>query len=292
MNRRTEGVLLILCSASSFACLAIFARFAYQAGIEPMTVLFLRFTLATGMMLLLALGRRCKLPDRKTVIQLAAMGGIGYVGQSICFFGALTMASAGLVELLLYLYPPLVTILSVIFLRERLTATKLVALTVALAGLVLTIWPLGGGRPLGILLGIASAVIYAVYIIVGSRVTRGVDPIMASTIIIASAAVVYGVIAGLRGIVLPRTAAGWESVTGLALVATVLAIVTFFAGLERLGPVDTAMLATVEPPVTLVLAAVLLGESFGTLRLVGGAMILAAVLVLARIHPDPVVVSE
>lgn len=85
-----------------------------------------------------------------------------------------------------------------------------------------------------------------------------------------------------------RTAtSAWAAVVGIALVSTVLAITTFFAGLERLGPPDTATLSTVEPVVTVVLAAAVLDESIGPAQLLGGALILVAVVALARRRPAP-----
>jgi len=65
-----------------------------------------------------------------------AHGGDGYVGQSFCYFTALTMASAGLVAILLYLYPAIVTILSVLLFKERMTGLKILALILALVGTV------------------------------------------------------------------------------------------------------------------------------------------------------------
>ncbi len=74
---------------------------------------------------------------------------------------------------------------------------------------------------------------------------------------------------------------------GLALVATVVAVVAFFAGLERIGPTETSSLSTVEPAVTVVLAAAVLGETVSALQVAGGALILAAVVLLARSPARP-----
>ena len=68
----------------------------------------------------------------------------------------------------------------------------------------------------------------------------------------------------------------------MALVATVLAAVAFLAGVRRIGPTNAAMLSTLEPVVTVILAAALLGERLAPLALVGGALILLAVLLLTR----------
>jgi drug/metabolite transporter (DMT)-like permease len=78
------------------------------------------------------------------------------------------------------------------------------------------------------------------------------------------------------------SAGGWLAILAVALVGTVLAIGFFLAGLERLGAVRTSVYSTLEPAFTLALAALLLGEEVSALRLAGGALILGAVLLLAR----------
>ena len=57
---------------------------------------------------------------------------------------------------------------------------------------------------------------------------------------------------------------------------------TFFAGLERVGPTNASTLSTVEPAVTVVLAAMVLGETISFFRIIGGMMIILAVIILAR----------
>ena len=150
--RRWIGPLLIVISAISFGTLPIFARLAYAAGATPTTVLLLRFVLAALMMVCVMIVRRIPFPRRHVLLGLVLMGAVGYVGQSLSYFTALTLASAGLVALLLYLYPAIVTLLSALILKERLTPLKLGAVLLALVGTALTIGPTGSGRTLGILL--------------------------------------------------------------------------------------------------------------------------------------------
>jgi drug/metabolite transporter (DMT)-like permease len=283
--RRPTGVLLVVVSSASFGAMAIFARLAYASGADPITVLFLRFTIATAVMLGLLRLRRQPLPRGRLLLGLIGMGALGYVGQSICYFTALTVASAGLVALLLYLYPILVVILAAAVFRERITRSQLGALLLAVAGAGLTIGPGSGGRPLGIALGFGAAIIYALYILAGSRLMRQVLAIPASTVIIAATAAVYTVLAALRGLHLPATPTGWAAVLAIALISTVVAIGTFLAGLERIGPADASTVATCEPAVTLALAAAVLGEAITPSRLAGGALILSAVVLLARQRP-------
>jgi drug/metabolite transporter (DMT)-like permease len=68
----------------------------------------------------------------------------------------------------------------------------------------------------------------------------------------------------------------------MVVVSTNLAIVTFLAGLDRIGPTNTAMVSTLEPLVTVLLANWWLDETLTPLTLLGGGLILLAVLLLTR----------
>lgn len=276
------GAALIVASALCFGSMAIFARAAFASGVDPTTLLLLRFTLAAALTWGLFLARGARLPRGRTLAILLAMGGLGYAGQAFCYFGALTLASAGLVALLLYLYPALVAILSRVVLGHPMTPLHVAAVAVALAGSVLTIGDAGDGSALGIFLGLLGSLIYAVYILTGSRLPRDVTPEASTAVILSAAAVVYAGVALVRGVRLPATAAGWGAVVAIAVVCTVMAVGLFLAGLTRVGPVRASIYSTVEPAFTVVLAALFLGEAITWPRVLGGALILAAVVMLAR----------
>lgn len=279
--KRFAGVILIIISAAGFGTLAIFGRFLYAAGLDTITLLFFRFVLSTAVLIVILILRRESLPRGRVLAQLIGMGALGYAGQSFTYLSAIKYASAGLVALLLYLYPAFVLVLSVIFLKEKVTWIKAGALTLALIGTGLTVGP-AGGQFLGILLAIASAVIYSVYIIVGAGVMKKVSAIQSSLVIFASAALVYGALTAVNGAHLPATGAGWWFLAGIVIVATVIPVTAFLAGLERIGPTNASLLSTLEPVVTVLLAAWLFAEHLAPIILIGGALILIAVLVLTR----------
>jgi drug/metabolite transporter (DMT)-like permease len=280
MNRLL-GVTFIAISAASFGTLAIFGRYAYANGLDTFTLLFLRFTFSAILLAALLLIRREPLPCGGTLARLVGMGGLGYVGQSFCYLTAIKYASAGLVALLLYLYPTIVAILSVIFLKDKLNRLKVIALGLATLGAALTANP-QGGQWRGILLALLAAVIYSVYIIVGAGVMRQVSAVQSSVVIFASAGLVYGLLTAINGPHWPLTSAGWLAVAGVTLIATVIAVVAFLAGLKLIGPTDASMLSTLEPVVTVLLAAILFGEVLRPVSLLGGGLILAAVYLLTR----------
>jgi len=279
--KQLTGILLIVISAASFGTLAIFGRFLYADGLDTFTMLFLRFGFAAAIMTFILVLRKEQFPRGKILLQLIGMGALGYVGQSFSYLSAIKYASAGLVALLLYLYPMFVFILSVIVLREKVTWIKIVALTLALIGTALTVDPKGGQLP-GILLAISAALIYSIYIIVGTDVMKHVSAVQSALVIFASAGVVYGILMTMNGSHFPATGMGWLGIAGIVFIATVIPVVTFLAGLERIGPTNASMLSTLEPVVTVILAGLLFGERLGTITILGGCLILVAVILLTR----------
>lgn len=270
------------------------ARFAYAAGVDPISLLLFRFTTAGLLMLLLLRLKGQRLPRGGRLLGPAAMGAIGYFGQSLCYFTALTLAPASLVALLLYLYPALVAGQAAIFLKDRLSKAKIGALIIATLGAGLVIAPLGTPQsgtgppvqPLGIILAFSAAIIYSIYIVVGSRIIKDVPPAPTAAIIMLSAAISFGGLAGARaltgggGLSLPNSTAGWAALIGLSLIATVIAVVTFLSGMERIGPTNASLVSTLEPLVSVALAALLLGEALTIPRTSGGLLIVLAVVLL------------
>jgi drug/metabolite transporter (DMT)-like permease len=280
-----QGALLAAASAAAFGALPIFARLAYAAGVDLYGVLVPRFVLGAAVLALIALVRGARWPRGRALAAVLAMGALGYTGQSFLYFSALKHADAGLVALLLYSFPFIVAVLAALVLGERLDAARVGALLLASAGLAMTI---GGGRgtPLGIALALGAALVYAVYIVVGTRVLRDVDPLAGAAVICAGAAASYSLLAVLGAAAgevprFPATASGWLPVVSLALVSTALAIAAFFAGLHRLGATLTSVISTLEPVVSVTAAAVVLGERVSALQALGGTIVIGTAVWLA-----------
>ena len=225
-------------------------------------------------------------PRGRQLLVLFLLGAVGYVIESLCYFAALTRISAGLTALLLYLYPALVVVLSAVLTRAP-TRKASACVLVATVGTALTIGPVGGGQWTGILLGLAAALSYSIYIVVSSRQVVGIGPFATSGVVMAGAAVVYDVGAAATQASLPSHNDAWVALIGVALIGTVVAVSTFFAALELLGPADTAVISTFEPVVSVVVAAIALGEELSQVQVLGGALVLVAVAVLARGAPAP-----
>ena len=275
------GMLLIALSAAGFGTLALFSHYAYADSMDTFSILFFRFSLSSIVMLVVLGLRRESLPRGSTLFKLVMMGVLGYVGSSFAYLTALRYASSGLVALLLYLYPTFVMLLAILLRHEKFTMMKGTALGIALIGTALTVDP-AGGEALGVLLAIAAAAIYAIYIILGTQVLKGVSVIQSTTVIFASAGTVSGVLMMVNGPQLPAANTGWIAILSIVIITTVLPVIAFLAGLERVGATNAAMLSTLEPIVTVILGAVWLNETLRPATLIGGGLILVAVLLVIQ----------
>jgi len=278
-----EGLLFSLTAAAGFSTTGIFAKLAYAAHVHVATLLSLRFLVASALLWLVIVGTRQPLPSKRTLLLGLLLGLVGYGLQVTLLFLSLKRIDAALSSLLFYSYPAMVTVGAVLLGRERMTRRRGIALAVAMAGVLLVFSTAASSRrdTTGVLLSVASALVYAALILIADRLGREVGPLVLSTLVPTGAAVTF-VLGGLLlgDLRLDVTLPGWEAMLGLALVATVVPLAAFYAGIARVGPSTASILLTVEPALTVVLAAVVLNERLGPPQLVGGLLVLAAVLVL------------
>ncbi len=292
------GPLLCLLSAAAFGAMAVFAKLGHAAGVSTDALLLLRFTLAALVLgAVLALrpelrsgGRdarstqRRRIP-RRVVLTALGLGAIGYATQATLFFSSLERIDASLSALVLYTYPAMVTVAAALLGRERLTRARAVAVLVASGGTLLVL--LGAGAlqfdPIGVGLAFGAAAVFTAYILVSDTVAHRLAPVPLALLVMVGAAATLSVRALLTGGVdLGFGPAGWLWVACIAVVSTVVAMLTFFAGLRRTGPSTLAILSTFEPVVTAALAASVLGELLTPLQLVGGLLVLASVVIVQR----------
>ncbi len=279
---------MVALSAACFGTNAIFARMAYDTGTNPGTFLFIRFLIASPVMLIIMMARGRTIPRGKLLISLVLIGGIGLAGTTFCFYTAIQLAPVNLVIVIAYMYPTIVTLLSAAFLRQPITSYKIAALLMTFVGILFIIGLDSGGYFLGIILAIITAIFYSLYLIFGSLSIQRAGPFSASTVIILSSMAIFGIVVGVQGPQLPAAVSGWVAIVASALISTVLGLVVFFAGLKRIDTANAAIISTLEVVVAVALAIVILGETISWPKIIGGCLIISAVILLAKSEHEAV----
>jgi len=303
---RTVGLILVVISACAFGSGPLFAKPVYAAGLDWKALLYWRFLFAAlaswAWVLASPANRRSlgRLSGRRWII-LGALG-VLYVGNTGTYFAALETVSASLAALIVYIYPVLVAVMALRVGRPLEGRRPWLALGLAVAGVVLAV---GGIDPshappaTGLALVLAAGVIYAVWIVLsahlgGERRTprdpappeamAGVeetDPAPAAALMLTSALAVYAILGVLTGepVTPDRVPAGaWFGLLGVGLISGAIAMQTFYAGVRRIGAARAALVSTIEPVYTIVLATVLFGEALTGVQLIGGALVIGAVV--------------
>lgn len=279
-----SGTTLAFASSAAFASLGVLGTVAFQDGVNLLTMLAGRFTLASLVFWIILRRRGTALPPLRVALAALALGAGVYALESGLLFAALDrLQNAALLDLLLYAYPAIVTLAVVVMGRERLTKRRVAALGVSSFGVMLVVAGGGGGAldTIGIAMAIGAAVLYSGYVLVADALLRRTDPLALATLSTTGAAISFTVAGIATGsLQTGLTLSGATCVVAIALISTVLALLTSFGALQRLGPSKASIVSTVEPPLTAVLAAVCLGVALAPVQIAGGAFVLSAVVIL------------
>ncbi|HYO44904.1 MAG TPA: DMT family transporter [Candidatus Limnocylindrales bacterium] len=292
------GTLSAVVAASLFGMLGPLARFGAEAGVTG--VAFTGWRAALGVVFLAVLitlrgdarasirALRILPPRGRAALALAAVMG---VTLNVSMFSAFGLISIALVLMLFYTYPAGVVVVDLVLGHERLSPSRVLALALSFTGVVLVL--IGGMdtssgvvvNPLGIALGLGSAVSQVVFVAV-SRGGYSSVPAPAATLVILLSSLVgastIAVIVGQGdGLTAPlRSLEPWPILLLAGVVAAGVSSLLFLTAIRTIGGTRTGILMLLEPVVGVMLAALWLGEALLPMQVAGGVLVLVGALVL------------
>ncbi|MCX8006646.1 MAG: DMT family transporter [Coriobacteriia bacterium] len=283
---RTSALVTVVVSAACFGTLGVLASLAYGEGMRPLPLLVWRFALVA-----LLMGAYQAVKDPAALVagasdlwRYAALSITGYGAASVCYFFALTHASASIVAVLLYTYPAIVSVLSAILFRERMTSARVAAIALTAAGCALVVEAFAPGSHAsiaGVALGVGAGLGYAVFNVLSYRWLPGRSRLVIMTYTFALSAMAIAAVCVASGQDLSPagwTPAGWVLLAAIVAVPTVAAVLLYLGGMRRLGASQAAIVSTTEPLFTICFAAVVLGERLSAAQALGAALVLAGVV--------------
>lgn len=279
----SPGTFYTLLAAAGFSAVSTLTSIALAQGMALSAVLWWRYALGAAVMVtVLGLGRFALLPRADALAWLVLGGGgqallVGLALSSLRFIDVATLA------FLFYTYPAWVTLVQAVRGAERLSGARIAALLFSFGGVVLISGRPGAGAIpwQGVALALSAALVYGGYIPLMQRIQKSHSVLVTSTYGKIGSAVCFLVLAGgPAGLTLALSRTAWLAILALTVFSTVLPGIFFLMGLMRLGPVRTAIVSTVEPFLTAALGLLVLRQPVTAAILVGGAMIVAAVIIL------------
>jgi drug/metabolite transporter (DMT)-like permease len=275
------GFVFAAISGACFGFLPIFAKLAYSHGGNPITVLGVRFTTAALIIWAICFIKKLDYKiGKNNIIFLILLGSIGYNSTTAAYFISLNHISAPLVSLIFYTNPVIVSVLSYFVFKESATKSKVTALILSSIGLMMIVgFSLGNVNLKGVLFAAMAAVFYSVYILAGEK-TREFNPIVVTAYVTTGCSLTTGIAGIVSGSLIKMSFNAWTYSIMTAVFATVIAILTFYEAMKRIGPSQVAIISTIEPVVTTIMATILFSDYLSFPQIVGGVLVIAGIIVL------------
>lgn len=284
------GLAIAISGAILFSAKAIVAKLIYRYNVDAVTLITFRMLFSLPFFAVVALWKaKTEAPltnaERGKIVVL---GLLGYYLSSFLDFLGLQYISAGLERLILFLTPSFVLLISVIFLKKRITTPEWLALGTAYLGTVLVfLHDVRLGVPnvaLGSAFVLGSAISYALYLLLSGELVRRVGPfrLVAYAMCVSSAACIvqFFVVRPVEMLVQPMAVYGLSLVN--AVFCTVFPVLLTMVAVARIGPATTSQAGMIGPVSTLFLGAAILGEPITGIQLAGTALVLSGIYLLSR----------
>lgn len=279
--RTVAGVALVLLSALAFGSTPALASLAFTAHLNGLSLVAFRCLLASVVLALISTGLRESGLDRRTAVRLFGLGALLFGPQMVLYFAAIQRLDTSITVAVVYIYPAVVAAAVGVRLRRLPPALDLVLLVVAVVGVGAVALARAGSASstAGVMLAVATAVIFAGYVIASDVVIREAPPIAAGGVVLAGAGFSALVAAAALGqLELPVSGPGWVLVGLHGVIIVPVGLAAYYAGLKRLGATRSSIVDTAQPAIAAVIGVLALGERLNLVQVVGMIAIVFAVL--------------
>jgi len=291
-----QGVVIALCGAVCFSTKAIFVKLAYRdTPVDALTLLALRMVFSVPFFLSAAVFSSNKTDNVKFTgwqwFYVALIGCLGYYVSSLLNFIGLQFVSAGIERLILFIYPTLSLLMSAIIFKVKIKPLQWLALVVTYFGLAIAFFgevnfnsPQNKNFIFGSILIFICAFTYAGYIVGSGKLIPkiGASKFNSYAMSFASLGVLlhFFLFSDVSLLRLPASVYGYSFV--MAILATVIPSYLVTASINRIGSDNAAIVSSVGPVSTILLARIFLNETITIWQLIGTTLILVGVLIIGR----------
>ena len=283
-DRRVIGLLCGIVAGVSYGTNPLFAKPLLESGVPVVVMLFFRYALSATLLGIWMVLNGEKLSTSRRELGLLVVLGLLFAGSSIFLFASYEFIPSGLATTLVYLYPVFVALIMV-FLHFYPSWQTWLSIIATFGGIILLSSSSQGAdiQLPGIFLAVLSALSYAHYLIIVNRSTR-IKNVSERTITfyaLATGTVLFFILRLIQGGSLVEgvdTPADWANLVGLAIVPTILSLLTLAVSTRFIGPTKTSILGVFEPLTAILIGTALFGEPLTWKMGLGIAICVAAVV--------------
>lgn len=285
-SEKIRGIFYIVISSIAFGVMPILAKLSYKGGANAISTIALRFTFASIFMFFYIKSQKISLKlSKQQLIRIILLGIFGYSMTSILLFISYNYVDVGIAGMILYTYPLIVMVLSIIIYKEKFKVKKFACLLISILGLFIMLDTKAGNiNILGVTLVMIAALCYAIYILgVSNPLFKNINSYVITFYISVTSAVMGGGI----GIITHSfnhkiNFYGIIAILLIAFISTVIALMAFLKGVKLIGPTNSAIFSALEPIVALILGVIVLGEPLTLKVIAGSILIVISIVQLAK----------
>lgn len=277
----------IVAASSLFFCSkAVFVKLAYRYGLDAVTVLALRMAMALPFFLIggwLDARHHPRPIAGHDWARLATLGFFGWYLSSIVNFMGLKHVSVGLERMILYTYPSIVVLGSVLFYKKPLRWGIVMAMLVSYVGIIIGYHAEASIATtdktfLGASLIFASAMSYAVFVLLSGQLVARIGAVRFTSCVVGFSCLfilIHFVLTHPLATIFQLPHGAYGCGIALAIAGTVIPSYLFSIGLKRVGSQAFSVIGMIGPLGTVLLAWMILGESINLVQVLGLALTLA-----------------
>ena len=292
-NKKIFGTICGIAAAVAYGTNPLGALKLYAEGMNTPSVLFFRFALAwciiAALMLFRALSNNSSNHHESMRVSRKEFGvltclGLLFIGSSLTLYLSFHVMDAGVASTILFTYPVMTAAIMAIFFHEKIGWMTILSIVLSFVGVALLYWGDGTSTlPVGgVVLVLASALTYALYIIVVNRSNLQMSSFKINFFVLfycALGMVAFAVLSG-QPLMLPPTATAWFYVGWLAIVPAIMALVLMVYAAKYVGSTTTAILGALEPLTAVLIGIFVFGEHFTATLAFGIVLILGSVTII------------
>jgi len=285
MNR-VKGILLTVFAATSFGFIPLFAKIAFANGLNPYTFSLFRSLFGSiGLFILLKIRKIDYTLEKEQYKILFKVSFIGYSLTMLTLTLSYNYMSTGLATTIHFIYPVAVMVGSIFFFNEKIDKRKIFSLILSLAGMyfLVSFDSLGSTSITGVLLSLFSGFFYAYYILIVAHgnIIEINSFVLIFYISLFNSYVLFAISIFMGKLEISYTFKGIVSTVLVALIANLIGMVSFKAGIKSIGPSTAAILSTFEPITSLILGILIFREILSWYHIVGSILIITSATIVA-----------
>ena len=281
-KNQAVGYLAAVLQAVFYSTMGIFGKLLYATGMNAQEAVILRFLCTTVLLgVFMLIWRKERLVSRQPAVYLQA---VFYFASAFLYFFAVERMNAGIATVLFYLYPAVVAAINLVAFHEKLAVTTVVAIVLALTGLVFVSGILGGALvidPVGIAFSIGSVIAFAAYT-VAIQITGRTEGSFTVTFTLSWTSLLASCVIFAPSVPTMFSLTPYQIAIGcvIALLNTILPVVLYILAVKRIGGTKSSLISISETPFSLLFAFLILGETITFTDTIGIVLIIVSVILV------------